>query len=92
MEENTVLLVILLGIIAVGIVGMVGLVKPQTGAASLESPGCWCTIVMHTYYGQSVVSHRQWIDTQTWLTPEQCQIRCDQFFPTDEYGVRGEAT
>ena len=84
-----VLIITVLGILAVGTVGLVGLSKSDSGAAVLEY-GCWCTINMATFYGQTPVQHRQYLETSTLQTREECQNRCEQFFPTGNRVVIGE--
>ncbi len=92
MEEKTVIVGLFLAVLAVAVFGVVGLSKQETGAAMLPRYGCWCTLQVTSYYGGSMVSKRQFIDAQrnSMLTTEECQNRCEQYFPTDVYGVIGE--
>jgi len=80
MKDQTIVAVSLFAVLVVGMIGVLGLAREQTGAAMIESPGCTCMIQSLDYYGNKNVETVQHIRTPTRGGPEYCQTRCEVYF------------
>ena len=96
MNEKSITVVVLFGVLGIGVLALVGMTSEKTGSlvAYGEIPKCMCIVTQYDFYGNAYVTQIREIRARTMQghNDASCNFRCEMMFGGgSRTGVEGRA-